>query len=234
MRLHSKYKGYNQLSQLFDKFPLRILKFKNTKWKKIQKVLSTSHSNKKKFVENFSIKVPYKTWEKISNYYKEGHKLKNSISMLYDKAVSVSYFRSILKSNTLSSTLRNMYLHTLLKPEFRLDILLWRLNFFESSYQARQAINEKKVKVNQKRVAGNFFLSKGEIISFSDSFNFKNLDINEKINKNTQSDIIFSFVEVDYYSNTIVLIKNLKDLTTDDFHLLLNETYNIKKIKDYI
>jgi ribosomal protein S4 len=127
-----------------------------------------------------------------------------------------------------------MYLHTLLKPEFRLDILLWRLNFFESSYQARQAINEKKVKVNQKRVAGNFFLSKGDIISFSHSFNFKNLDISEKINKNTQSDTVFSFVEVDYYSNTVVVIKNLKDLTTDDFHLLLNETYNIKKIKDYI
>ena len=167
MRLRSKYKNYNQLSQPFDKFPLRILKFKNTKWKKIQKVLSTSHLNKKKFVENFSIKVPYKTWEKINNYYKEGHKLKNSIFMLYDKAVSVSYFRSILKNNTLSSTLRNMYLHTLLKPEFRLDILLWRLNFFESSYQARQAINEKKVKVNQKRVAGNFFLSKGDIVSLS-------------------------------------------------------------------
>ena len=234
MRLHSKYKGYNQLSQPFDRFPLRILKFKNTKWKKIQKVLSISQLSKKKFVENFSIKVPYKTWEKINNYYKEGHKLKSSIYMLYDKAVSVSYFRSILKNNTLSSTLRNMYLHTLLKPEFRLDILLWRLHFFDSSYQARQAINEKKVKVNQKRVAGNFFLSKGDIISFSESFNFRNLDISQKINKNTQSDTVFSFVEVDYYSNTVVVIKNLKDLTTDDFHLLLNETYNIKKIKDYI
>ena len=59
-----------------------------------------------------------------------------------------------------------MYLHTLLKPEFRLDILLWRLKFFESSYQARQAINEKKVKVNQKRVAGNFFLSKSNNLKF--------------------------------------------------------------------
>jgi len=231
MRLRSKYKGYNQLLQLFDKFPLRILKFKSTKWKKIQKVLSTSQLNKKNFVENFSVKVPYKTWEKINNYYREGHKLKNLIFLLYDKSISVSYFRSVLKNNSLSSTLRSMYLYTLLKPEFRLDILLWRLNFFESSYQARQAINEKKVKVNEKTVAGNFFLKKGDLISFID---LKNLNITKKRNKSSLSDIVFSFIEVDYYSNNIVILKDLKDLTTDDFHLLLNETYNIKKIKDYI
>ena len=231
MRLRPKYKGYNQLSQLFDKFPLRILKFKNTKWKKIQKVLSTSQLNKKSFVENFSVKAPYKTWEKINNYYREGHKLKNLIFLLYDKSISVSYFRSVLKNNSLSSTLRSMYLYTLLKPEFRLDILLWRLNFFESSYQARQAINERRVKVNEKVVAGNFFFKKGDLISFID---LKNLNITQKRTKSSLSDIIFSFIEVDYYSNNIVILKDLKDLTTDDFYLLLNETYNIKKIKDYI
>ena len=60
------------------------------------------------------------------------------------------------------------------------------------------------------------------------------MNITQKRNKSSLSDIIFSFIEVDYYSNNIVILKDLKDLTTDDFYLLLNETYNIKKIKDYI
>ena len=234
MRLRSKYKGYNLLSQPFDRFPLRVLKFKNTKWKKIQKILSSLGTTKKKIVENFSVKVPYKTWEKVNNYYKDGHRLKNSIFLVYDKAVSVTYFKSVLKNPSLSSTLRNMYLYMLLKPEFRLDILLWHLNFFESSYQARQAINERKVRVNEKSVAGNFFLSKGDVITMVNCKNFKALDLNQKIDKNSVSDIIFPFVEVDYYTNTLIVIKDLKDLTEDDFHLLLTETYNIKKIKDYI
>ena len=234
MRLRSKYKGYNLLSQPFDRFPLRVLKFKNTKWKKIQKILSSLGTTKKKIVENFSVKVPYKTWEKVNNYYKDGHRLKNSIFLVYDKAVSVTYFKSVLKNPSLSSTLRNMYLYMLLKPEFRLDILLWHLNFFESSYQARQAINERKVRVNERSVAGNFFLSKGDVITMVNCKNFKALDLNQKIDKNSVSDIIFPFVEVDYYTNTLIVIKDLKDLTEDDFHLLLTETYNIKKIKDYI
>ena len=234
MRLRSKYKGYNLLSQPFDRFPLRVLKFKNTKWKKIQKILSSLGTTKKKIVENFSVKVPYKTWEKVNNYYKDGHRLKNSIFLVYDKAVSVTYFKSVLKNPSLSSTLRNMYLYMLLKPEFRLDILLWHLNFFESSYQARQAINERKVRVNEKSVAGNFFLSKGDVVTMANCKNFKALDLNQKIDKNSVSDIIFPFVEVDYYTNTLIVIKDLKDLTEDDFHLLLTETYNIKKIKDYI
>ena len=234
MRLRSRYKGYNQMIQPFDGFSLRVLKFKTTKWKKIQKTLSISNTTNKKIVENFSIKVPYKVWEKVNNYYREGHRLKNSIFLLYDKAVSVAYFKSVLKNSSLSSTLRNMYLYMLLKPEFRLDILLWHLNFFETSYQARQAINEGKVRVNDRSVAGNFFLSKGDVITVISSSNSKALDFSQKKKKSTISNMVFPFVEVDYYTNTLVVVKDLKDLTSDDFHLLLTETYNVKKIKDYI
>ena len=234
MRLRSRYKGYNQMIQPFDGFPLRVLKFKTTKWKKIQKTLSISNTTNKKIVENFSIKVPYKVWEKVNNYYREGHRLKNSIFLLYDKAISVAYFKSVLKNSSLSSTLRNMYLYMLLKPEFRLDILLWHLNFFDTSYQARQAINEGKVRVNDKSVAGNFFLSKGDVVTVISSSSSKALDLSQKKKKSTVSNMVFPFVEVDYYTNTLVVVKDLKDLTSDDFHLLLTETYNVKKIKDYI
>ncbi len=234
MRLRSKYKGYNQLTQAPERFGLRILKFKNTKWKKVQTVLHKSLKNKKTFNENFSIKVPYKTWEKINNSYRDGNKLKNLVFNLYDKAVSVSYFRSVFKTRSQSSKIKNMYLNLMIKPEFRLDILLWKLNFLKSSYHARQAISENKITVNNKFVLGNYFLSKGDVICFEKDFNINLFDLEENQSKNSPTDTVFSFVEIDYYSNSIIIIKDLKELTMDDFYLLIHEFYNLPKIKDYI
>jgi ribosomal protein S4 len=231
MRVRCKYKGYNHLVQPFSQFPLRVLKFKNTKWKKLQKSLSLS-SNVKKFNENLSIKVPYKMWDKVSNYYKEGNRLKNVIFYLYDKSVSSSYLKNVLKNS--SSKIRNMYLFTLLKPEFRLDILLWKANFFSSSYQARQYINNGDILVNKKSILGNFFLSKGDVISFSEKFNPLLINPKKLRVRNTIADLILTFVEIDYYTNTIVVIKDLNQLTVYDFYLLLMESYNLKKIKDCI
>lgn len=234
MRLRSKYKGYNQLAQVPERFALRILKFKNTKWKKIQTILSKSLKNKKSFNENLSMKVPYKMWEKINNYYKDGNKLKNLVFNLYDKAVSPSYFRSVFKTQSQSSKIKNMYLNLMIKPEFRLDILLWKLNFFKSSYHSRQAINENKITVNNKFVLGNFFLSKGDVVSFEKDFDVNLFNLQKNQNDNSLGDTVFSFVEIDYYSNSIVVVKDLKELTVDDFYLLIHESYNLLKIKDYI
>ena len=231
MRLRCKYKGYNHLTHSFEQFPLRVLKFKSTKWKRLQKVLSLSATTKK-FTENLSIKVPFKSWDKINNYYKEGNRLKNVIFNLYDKSVSASYLKSVLKNS--SSNIRKMYLYALLKPEFRIDILLWRLNFFSSSYQARQYINNGDILVNKKSVLGNFFLSKGDIISFNEKIDLSIINPKKIKLRNSIIDFILTFVEVDYYTNTIVVIKNLDELTSDDFYLLITEFYNLKKIKDYI
>ena len=234
MRLRCKYKGYNNLSQPFERFPVRVLKFRNTKWKRVQKQLSSSLFLDKKFVDNFSTKVSYKTWEKLDNYYREGNRLKNNIVNFFDKSISASSLKKILKNSSLSSTTRGMYLHTLLKPEFRVDILLWRLNFFASSYEARQALNERKILVNQKAVSGNFFLSKGDVVSFTNKCNVDFLTIKEHKNNFLSTDTILSFVEVDYYSNTVVVIKDLTDLTADDFYLIVKESFNLKYIRDYI
>jgi len=52
--------------------------------------------------------------------------------------------------------------------------------------------------------------------------------------KSTTVDSVFTFLEVDYYTNTIVIVKDLSELTSEDFYLLITEFYNLKKIKDYI
>ena len=236
MQFSCKYKGHNKFSKPFERFPLRILKFKATKWKKVQKQLDGALKKRRatKFVNTASIKAFYKKWEKIDTYYKEGNQLKNNIFNFFDKSISVSELKRNLRNSTLSSTNRGMYLYALLKPEFRIDILLWRLNFFQSSYQARQAINEKKVYVNGKTLKGNFVLSKGDMISFGDKYNIEFLNVRERKKRFLSTHILLTFLEVDHYSNNIIIVKDLEDLTNDDFYLLLKDYHNLKAIKDYI
>jgi ribosomal protein S4 len=264
MRPVNKYKGYDKLKQIFKRFPLRIKKFKSTKWKKVQKVLASKlkkdfrksnkktfsrskiFSNKKtfsrrkifqkkrSFKENLFVKARYKTWDKVRNYYKEGGKIKTAILYLFGRDISLLYLRNILKHSKSFSETLDVYTYVLLKPEFRLDILLCRLNFFSSSYQAFQIISEKKIMVNDKTVSGNFSLSKGDIISFKSNYNLKTLNL-RKIRSNLSfSDSINSFIEVDYYSNRIIVVKDLKSLSQDDFFISVEEHHNLKKLKDYI
>ena len=244
MRLHNKYKSYNELTQIFEKFPLRILKFKSTKWKKIQKILSFKLPKKtsiskisyksKKFKDNLLVKVNYKTWEKIKRFYQSGRKITNLLFNIFDQSISTTYLKKNILNSKTSCEILNIYQEILLKPEFKLNILLWRLNIFCSSFQASQAIYNKKVQVNDKFVAPNFVLSKGDIISLKSKIYEKNIHIKKSKSNFSPSDVILSFIEIDYYSNNIVLLKNLKDLSQDDFYLIRTEFCNIKKIKDYI
>jgi hypothetical protein len=42
--------------------------------------------------------------------------------------------------------------------------------------------------------------------------------------------MFFSFLEFDYYTNTIIVLKDLKDLTTEDLRLLIGESIKVKNI----
>lgn len=245
MRLQNKYKSYDQLAQIFEGFPLRVLKFKNTKWKRVQKVLSfklpknvllnKKKKNKiKRFKDHLLVKVNFRTWEKVKSFYQSGRKITNLLFNTFDQSVSNTEFkRSILYSKA-SCEILSVYRQMILKPEFRLNILLWRLNIFCSSYQATQAIHDKKVLVNDKIVGSNFLLSKGDIVSLNLKCHQKNINLKKSKLNFSPTDVILSFVEIDYYSNNIVIIKSLENLGHDDLRFIRTEFCNLKKMKDYI
>ena len=255
MRFINKYKSYDKLFSIFEKFPLRVLKFKITKWKKIQRLLlfkfskknkrsinvksiglkkKVRSSRKKLFFNNLLVKVSLKTWYKVEKYYENGRRIKNILHNIFDKSVLTSHFRKVLKFSKKASEIQKAYSYTLLKPEFRLDILLWRLNFFSSSYQASQAIAERKITVNGRLVQGNFFLSRGDVIFFCSNLKLNTLNVKKVKYKTLFSKIVSTFVEVDYYSNCIVVLKNVEDLGKEDLYILVKDSYSLKKIKDYI
>ena len=255
MRVVSRYKGYNRLYTIFEKFPLRIDNFKSTKWKRVQKLLrsklqkrarSFKQSKWKKtvvnrrkykrrvFVNNFLTKVNFRYWYRVENHYENGRRIRNVLSSAFDGVLDTNFYKDALHFSKKSCLIHLAHSRVLLKPEFRLDILLWKLNFFRSSYQASQAISERKVSVNGCFVRGNYFLRKGDIISFNSTFRAECLNLKESRSRFFFSKVISTFVEVDYYSNCVVVLKNIEDLSLEDYYLLVKESYCLKKIKDYI
>ncbi len=243
MRFFNKYKGYNKLFSIFEKFPLRVGRFKSTKWKKVQRLLSfkTKQKNSKKkkpkhklFFNNFLTKVGTRAWYRVEKYYENGRRIQNTISNLFDRTLPIHFFNNALNLSYKFHLIDKVYVSTLLKPEFRIDILLWRLSFFRSCYQASQAICEKKIKVNGKCVKGNYYLRKGDIITFSLFRASKDL-AGKKVRFNFLFSKKFStFVEIDYYSNCVIVLKDFDDLSLEDFYILVKEYYSLKKVKDYI
>jgi ribosomal protein S4 len=225
MRLYSKYKIFAKTNNFTKKFPLRILKFCRPKWKRLQKLASLSKQHSNSFVTQLYIKNSIKSWGRIKQHYKEGVALKNSVYRLFDSAVSYSWFKKkLIRNKELNRT--SFLINNLIQPMFRIDILLVNLNFFATPYQAKQALNSHRIKVNGQPVAGNYLVKKGDVILY------KSLDIPFFFKRSLVNELFFSFVEVEAYTKTVVVIKDYDDLSIDDFYLLLTEYFDLSKFKN--
>jgi hypothetical protein len=116
-------------------------------------------------------------------------------------------------------------------PFFRIDILLWYLNYFSTTYEAINQIHNNTVLVNEKSVGPNFYVTKGDIISFSEKGLLKIKDCILK-NKNQYyvNSFYFTFLEIDYYSNTIVITKDVAELSPEDLTLLTEKSIQYQNL----
>lgn len=247
MRFVNKYKGYEKATIIFERFPLRVLKFKRPKWKKVQKLIiyrKKSRVVKKNLLKKLSRQPenrlfdtfvnyldPY-TWDRIKKYYENGRKIRTSILKLFDKTLAAKSFKKFSRRSKNSFVTTDVYLKMIVKPEYRLNILIWRLGFFRSSYQACQAINEKRVYVNDRCVSKSTLLCKGDVITFSPSYKQSHLVIQKIRDSFLEPQSVLTFLEVDYYSNSVVIVKGLSDLSTEDLYLMAKDHYSIKKLSD--
>jgi ribosomal protein S4 len=241
MRFINKYKKYNKIKILLRYFPkLKFLKFKRSKWQKLKlyfkkkfsikrKIFSLKNKDTKIFFNHFDKVVPnysqLRTIPKVNKNYKNALLLKQSIFTFNDQSISLSFFKKILKKEKVHNTL---ILGCLIKPFFRLDIILWRLNFFSSIYSARQAIFNGSIEINFQKNKSIKFLKKGDIITMcysSSILTFKFIDT---------FFFLFPFLELDVYTNTIVIIKNISELTNKDLYLLINAFILFPKFTYYI
>ena len=244
MRLRSKYKIYTQSGASFPRCPKRIFNFRRSKWKKLQSKLLRHqyflfYSNQKKkrlkqtqapFFNCFVSKVPYKFWQKLKAHYKKGLQIKNNLRKNFDDSLQYHFFKKTLVSQK-NQQLKTIVLLNLVKPLFKIDILLWCLNFYTSSYQARQAINNKNVCVNSKNVLGNHYLRKGDIVEIkaTDGFSISNV-----LFKKSLHNFFLPFVEIDYYTKTFVVVKDLNEISFEDLYIVASHYFDFKKFRDYL
>jgi len=225
MRLQKKYKKFAQLNSLPTSLPSRVSNFKKSKWKRLKQSIFIQSKSSKKLNNPFIHQISSRHVEKISTYYKQGLNLKNFLTLSFDNSIDVPFLKQEAVLNGKKST-KETLLNCFVKPLFRVDILLKELNFFNSSFHARQYINEGKILVNHKRVKGNYFLKKGDIISVKgERFDF----LNSKANSD-----FYSFVEFDSYLKTIIITKDLQTFSNQDVNLMLQNFFDINKLKDYL
>jgi ribosomal protein S4 len=228
MRLTTKYQIFNKISILPTYIPLRILKFKRPKWKRVQKNITNVIHKKKvnfntklKILNPIFLKKTYKNWTKIKTKYKESLLLKRSVYSLFDFNLNKKILFTF-KSNEAKVTFLNFFM----KLEFKIENLLWRLNFLNSCYNIKQLLTSGFIFINLKKKKNNYILKKGDIITFSKNLNFF-------FNKFLVNKKLFSFLEIDYYSNTIIILKNYNEITLEESTLFFSKFYNIKLLKDF-
>jgi ribosomal protein S4 len=229
MRFLNKYTSYQKITSFLKYTPNRVLKFKRPKWKKIQFILKQKVNLKTAFINNSITKLSIKSWEKNKNYYKEGLLLKNSFYSFYNNVITTTYYKKLIKK---ANNLRfnSLFFKVFLKPLFFIDILLWKTKFCSSSYEVRQLLNSNKILVNNKVVKSNFVVKKGDLITFKPSFIVNKLSFE----KSPTFELFSLFFEIDYYTNTIVILKDFTSFSDLDFESVMFDSVQLKMFIDYI
>jgi hypothetical protein len=224
MRLINKYKYYDRCFHLVRSFPNKIfLKFKKSKWKKIQQFFKKSR--RITFLNRGIIKAPFKVWERLQLLYKESINLKTSIALSHDQAFNLKFYKkNFIKKHTVHIDILSQ---NFVKPFFSLMLLLYILNFTKSSYSAKQILNRGKIYVNCKKKITDTILKKGDVVFIK--------CLKKNIEKtNTNLTFCYSFLEIDYYTNTFTVLKNLDEFSFQDLSMLLKESIDFKKVLYYI
>lgn len=227
MRKINKFKLFSKLKprSIFGKFQRKILNFKRSKWISVKKKF---YGLKKRpnFFKNYELQqMRFKSWNRLNKYFLRGLEIKRVIAYLFDNSVA---FYSCKKQNSIFFDKKLYTFHFFIKNEFRIDILLWNLNFCSSSYAARTLIHIGEVLINGKLTSPNYCLVKGDIILIK---NFDNLQFFQNNARSCELNRRFlSFVEIDYYLGTIVIVKDFSELSYEDGALLLLEFLDSKNL----
>lgn len=221
MRNQLKYSYYKDISCISSSFPLSFLNLKRSKWIKIKKLLLL-RKKLYSYVDLYLIKKNFKNWDRIKFYHKIKVNSKRFISKLYEDSFSTKNVK--FKNNKLRE---DNILSLNLIPLSRLDILLWVLFLTESPFMSREFIKKGFIYLNNVKLRKNVVLKKGDVITVKNTHNKSYLNIKEKYVINER---VFSFVEIDYYSNSFCFIKTLESAGKGDNSLVSLDYIDFQRI----
>ena len=224
-------KKLKQKNLFFLKFKLKKVIEKNQK-------ITVNKKQRKFILNNFffnfiHIKSKISFWNRLRFNFKETLLMKFAVLKYFNFCFSNAFFkRLLLKKKSRAYNLSLVFI----KPEYRLDFLLWRLKFFLSPYLARKAIRLNLVSIVSKlsffipkKLSFNYFLQSGDVVKVNVDFKFKS-------NLLHFVKVVFlpSFLEIDYYTNTIIILKNFYNLQEEDLNSIIKEPLCYYKFKNFI
>jgi hypothetical protein len=219
MRRLLRFSYYKELNSIFSSTPKSLFKLKRVKWDRIKK----NNFFNKSFVHinPFCVKKSIKFWDKITSYKRDHLIAKRGFSKLFSGLALSAGGSDIQRSR------HNKILFTLGCPFFQLDFVLFIVGFCSTVYEARRLIKEGFVFVNSKVVFRSVFLKGGDRI-FLKSYGVNSYTC--VYNKYCFSDRIFSFFEVDFYSQEVFVLKSFNDLTVSDLTLLSLDSLDMNQL----
>jgi hypothetical protein len=161
--------------------------------------------------------------------------MKSTVLKYFNGCFSVKFFKKL----SLTSIYKQNLISFFIKPEFRLDILLWRLKFFISPYLARFAFQKNLIFINNNLTFSFYFFKqhfkrclKGiQLISLKSELKYS---FNINLNHFVKSLFLSTFLEIDYYLGNVIILKNFKNLNFKDINSFLKEPLSFNKFKDSI
>ena len=240
MRLKQKFKIFKQLKHWknADYFPTKLFTTTKKSWKTLLSTYNVQKSNKllkeSKISLNSIVKV--KRWDFNRKLYKNGLEIKRYYYHLFDYIIKNKILKRIYLKES-KKYKENLFINAglyLVKPNFRLDILLWSLGFVHSVYESRNFIFSKNTLLNKNKNPnpGNL-LKTGDIISvnFKKDLTFKKINKKKIFFKNK----FFFFCEVDYYTKNIVIVNDFSNmLKSYDNPQVFFKRVDIRKFVSYL
>ncbi len=222
MRRIHKYKTYSRID-VSPKFPKRLLKLKRPKWNLLKDDLKIILSDQDNFnlIDSDVVLGDTFGWSRVSRTYKSRLEFYASLSTRFDQSVKVRR----LKSYRIVSRFDN-YVKHLAEGFFKVTVLLWASSFFKSTFESKQHIDSLGIILNGASLKSNEFLYSGDVISVLD----KNFNLQKNLSKYFDNNQILSFVELDYYSQTAVVLKDIQNLSEEDLNLLLIDSLGLSSL----
>jgi ribosomal protein S4 len=230
-----KYKIILKSKRVIENFPLKLKRLKRSKWKLFLNKNKYRFKIKRYKFKDFSLKsYPTKRFRfvRMKRYYKESLVKRTHLHQMYDNSFC---FNTLRKKKVLLNKLKyfDLVKSILIERIFNLKILLWSLHFFTSTKQAAQFIDCNYIFVNNKNVRSNYLLKLGDIITFCPSIfrkkrlKKKHVDLSRKFKAYKMYPKLHSYLEIDFYTCSVVVLKTLDTFTTEDFSCLFSRSFNI-------
>lgn len=239
-----KYKIFCNLKTFIYVLPrIRLLKFKRPKWKSLQSSLTKSciwpvrpvrDVNSKEPVSLIKVSKPgvcldnllfnaSAKEQRLKKFYKNSLILKQTMSVFFYHKLLTSDFKKLMLNQ--SKYKARLWLDTLIKPLYVLEILLCKLGFFKTIFELRQSLIKHEIFVNSKVAVLNMVVKQGDVITMP----------NIKFKKNTNLPmVLFPIVEVDYYSNSVIILIDYLKFNMDTLPVFYPERLDLNQLVDYI